>query len=177
MAAGRLDKAEKKVEVAELALQRAAQEASSHKERLDEEIHALQISSEKRAVVQAQRDELANEAAEYEKEVSRIQKEIAGNKEQASRVKMLKQANADCWSGYQGTLDVVFHTRDCQTHANFCGSDAQMKTLEAEAYQHAQQGKAELVKEKKAKAEEFRTACTGLRATMERILEKLAKTR
>lgn len=96
MATGRLDRAEKKVEVAELALQRAAQEASSHQERLDEEIHALQISSEKRAVVQVQRDELANEAAEYEKEVSRIQKEIAGNKEQASRVKMLKQANADC---------------------------------------------------------------------------------
>lgn len=52
-----------------------------------------------------------------------------------------------------------------------------MKTLDAEAYQHAQQGKAELVKEKKAKAEEFRAACTGLRATMERIHEKLAKTR
>ena len=53
----------------------------------------------------------------------------------------------------------------------------QMKTLEAEAYQHAQQGKAELVKEKKAKAEGFRTACTGLRTTMEKIQEKLDKTR
>ena len=91
LAKARLDKEEKKVEVAEFALQRATQEANSHQERLDEEVQALKVSSEKRVVMQTQRDQLANETAEYEKTVSRIQREIAGNKEQASRVNMLRQ--------------------------------------------------------------------------------------
>jgi hypothetical protein len=150
------EKGEKRVLAAEIAVQRAEQEASSHQDRMDEEVQAHKVSSEKRAVVQAQRDELSNQADEYEKEVNQLQKEIAGHKEQASRV-----------IGCHLRISFILLTQDV----------VQMKNLEAEAYQDAQRGKADLVKEKKEKAEEFRTLSNGLRTKMDKVHEKLAKTR
>ncbi len=163
LAKNRHERGQKRVMAAEIAVQRAEQEASSHQERMDEEIQAHKVSSEKQAVVQAERDELSNQAAEYEKEINQLQKEIAGHKEQASRV--------------FGCVDLEAFSLRVSAHHLDSRDVVQIKNFEAEAYQDAQRGKADLVKEKKEKAEEIRTMSNALRTTMDKMHEKLGKTR